>query len=288
MTLPVAEAARHILVENQIAIISSRDLTGLLQRLYAGEFPELNVRTRKSNPSDNDIAQAIKRLKDARVVRDDPDFGSGFYQVFDVLEQSAETVCCEADPLCYVSHLAAMQLHGISERSPSELVFTRPSNQIWRDLILKVESNFGAPPIRAKPKKDFPKSVRGRSVLIHDSNHPGTSENISQKIRVSTLGQTFLDTVVRPAWCGGMTYVLEIWRREAEANLDEIVKYISQYPAKLPKVRAGFIIDELLGISDNRVLAWRSFAQRGSSQKLDPEQPYAPEFSENWMISINV
>ena len=106
--------------------------------------------------------------------------------------------------------------------------------------------------------------------------------------RVATHGQIFLDMVVRPSWCGGISNVLKVWRRKANDYLDEIIDAVNEHEAKLPKVRAGYIFDEVLGVTDERVLDWRKFAQRGSSQKLDPEKPYAPIYSENWMLSLNV
>lgn len=288
MRTTLAEAARQLLVEDGRPVISSRDLRELLQRLYAGEYADrVETRVRKSNPSDEDIYRAYQRLKDARVVREDPDFGASLHQVFDVLDQSAELVCCVVDPLCYLSHLSAMQVWGLTERSPTHLTLTRPADPLWREMLATYHVPLGEPPTRPRPKRAFPDMVRGRPVLVHDTRHPGAWEASGRFIRIASVGQTFLDTVSRPAWCGGMAHVLEIWEREAEAHLEAIILAVDAAPAKLPKVRAGYILDEMLGVSDPRVLVWRTFAQRGSSQKLDPEKPYAPTYSEAWMLSLN-
>lgn len=284
MALSIADAARLVLVQEQRPVLSSHDLNNFLLQLYRGAYAgRVELRTRKKDPSENDLYRSIQRLKDARVIRDDPDFGPGVYQVFDVLEQSAEAVCCAVDPLCYVSHLAAMQIHGLTDRSPTELTFTRPDDSLWR-----AEMRSRGEHLRPRPRRNFPDRVRGRAVLVHDARHPGIYENAGPIIRVATVGQVFLDMVTRPAWCGGMAHVVEVWEREALAHLDEIIASVEQSSIKLPKVRAGYLLNEMLGVADQRVLAWRVFAQRGSSQKLDPEQPYAPTFSEAWMLSLNV
>lgn len=288
MAKTIAEAAKQILVEDGWPVITTRDLHGLLRRLYGDEYADrVEVRTRKTEPSDEDLYRAVQRLKDARVIREDPDFGANVYQVYDVLEQSTEAVCCTVDPLSYVSHLAAMQTLGLSERSPVQLVLTRPADPLWREMLEAHHVSLGEPPVRPRPKGSFPEKVRGRPILIHDTRHPGAWEATGPRIRVATLGQAFLDMVTRPAWCGGMAHVLEIWERDAEAYLEEIVTTVGASHAKLPKIRAGYILDEMLNIADERVLSWQELAQRGSSQKLDPERPYAPVFSEKWMISLN-
>ena len=284
MALTIADAAKQILVEDHYPILSSYDLNNFLLRLYRGAYKDrVEVRTRKAEPSENDLYRSFQRLKEARVVREDPDFGPGMYQVFDVLEQSAEAVCCTVDPLCYVSHLAAMQMQGLTDRSPVELTFTRPADPLWR-----AEMQLRGEPNRPRLRHGFPSRVRGRAVLVHDARHPGICEDAGPIIRVATVGQAFLDMVTRPAWCGGMAHVVEVWEREAQIHLEEIIVAVEASSVKLPKVRAGYLLNEMLGVVDERVLAWRAFAQRGSSQKLDPEQPYAPIFSEAWMLSLNV
>ena len=52
-------------------------------------------------------------------------------------------------------------------------------------------------------------------------------------------------------------------------------------------MRAGYVLSELMDVEDERVDAWRAFAQRGGSQKLDPEAPYVPRWSDDWMLSLN-
>jgi hypothetical protein len=292
MTNSTAEVVREILVEDQCPIIAARDLEDLLRKVYAGVYSDrYKVRTRKEAPSETDLYRAVQRLESARVVRQDPDFGSTHYQVFDVLEQSAEAVCCTVDPFVYISHLSAMQLQGLTDRNPTALVLTRPADILWQQMRSEAKQN--APllpdisPSRSRPKYRFSEHVRGRPILLHETRHPGAWESMGPRVRVATLGQVFLDMVVRPGWCGGISHVLEVWEREAETHLNEIIATVNVYPAKLPKVRAGYILNDMLGITDERVLAWRAFAQRGSSQKLDPEKPYAPIYSENWMISLN-
>lgn len=106
--------------------------------------------------------------------------------------------------------------------------------------------------------------------------------------RISSIGATFADMLDRPALCGGMEHVLEVWQEHAPYYLDEIIAAITAFPTKLVKVRAGYIMDELLHSKDDRVTQCLSAVQRGSSQVFDPEKPFSPRFSEKWMLSLNV
>jgi len=91
-----------------------------------------------------------------------------------------------------------------------------------------------------------------------------------------------------PELCGGMAHVIDVWKESAKTYLDEIIQAIDKSPKSIIKCRAGYIIEQILNIKDCKVSKWSEFAQRGGSRVLDPNSPYAPEFSEKWMISINV
>ena len=131
--------------------------------------------------------------------------------------------------------------------------------------------------------------VRRRPVAWHDIRHPGEAVQVRDStVRMAKIGQTFMDMLMENQWCGGMSHVLDVWDEHARTYLEDIITAIEQAPKKLVKVRAGYILDERLKIHDPRIESWRAFAQRGSSQKLDPSREFAPTFSEKWMLSLNV
>lgn len=104
--------------------------------------------------------------------------------------------------------------------------------------------------------------------------------NLIAGLRVSPIGVTFRDSLTNPAWCGGMETVIKIWREHAARHLDSIVTAITASKEKIVKVRAGYLLEEVLGMRDARIDEWVEAAQRGSSRKLDPSRPFASTFSE--------
>jgi predicted transcriptional regulator of viral defense system len=108
------------------------------------------------------------------------------------------------------------------------------------------------------------------------------------RIRATAIGETYRDTLNNPAWCGGIDAVIGTWRKHAGEYREAIIETISESDEKILRVRAGYLLDEVLGIKDPRMEAWIADAQRGSSRKLDAAAPYAGNFSARWMLSINV
>ncbi len=237
---------------------------------------------------------AVRRLEARRALVADSDFASGVWRVTQATRAgSAEEVACIADPFAYVSHLSAMQRYGLTDRSPQALHLTTPKRPLWnalrseralRDLpeVQRVES-----PILNRP--GFRDTIRRRPVVVHVSSHPWRPSPISgEETRITSIGQTFADMLTEPGLCGGMRHVLDVWENEAGQWVPEIIAAIDQLDIKIVKVRAGYILSEIMDIDHLALHNWEKFAQRGGSRKLDPDADYAPEFSERWMISINV
>lgn len=237
---------------------------------------------------------AIKRMEERKALVSDSDFRSGVWRVTQSTRAgSAEEVACIADPFTYVSHLSAMQRYSLTDRSPKALHLTTPRRDLWNTLrnerahadldgISSIEK-----PVLYRP--GFRENLRRRPIIFHISGHPWTPVPLGgEETRITSVGQTFADMVTEPALCGGMHHVLDVWGREAEQWLPEIVEAVDQVHSKIAKVRAGYILSEVVEVDDPAIARWESFAQRGGSRKLDPEAPYTPEFSERWMISLNV
>lgn len=239
-------------------------------------------------------SNAIKRMEERRALVPDSDFRSGVWRVTQATRAgSAEEIVCIADPFAYVSHLSAMQRYSLTERSPKALHVTTPRRDLWNQLRNdRVHDDL--PEIEGidKPvlyRPGFKDTIRRRPVIMHISSHPWTPVPLSgEETRITSIGQTFADMITEPGLCGGMRHVLDVWERDADQWLPEIVAAVDQLNSKIAKVRAGYILSEVLGLDDPAIARWEAFAQRGGSRKLDPEADYLPEFSERWMISLNV
>lgn len=94
--------------------------------------------------------------------------------------------------------------------------------------------------------------------------------------------------LAEPSRCGGMGHVLEVWENTASTFVAEICEAVDAWPAPIVKVRAGYLLGELLGLADPAIERWRAFAARGGSRKLDPGKPFDPRHSPAWMLSLNV
>ncbi len=222
------------------------------------------------------------------------------YRITQIPDRNADEIVCLIDRFCHISHLSAMQKWGLTNRQSFELILTRPSDKIVSQLIsnliqTEIEENHWIYRSKYTPFGPFklgnithPKYVRRQPVKNRKSKSPRNAiKGRNSSIRVATLGQTFLDMLQQPDLCGGMAHVLEVWEEHAPKYLDQIITQINSANS-LAKCRAGYIIEEKIGIQDRRVDTWCESAQRGGSNRLDPRKPYAPFWSDKWKISLNV
>lgn len=296
-TITVSKAIGIELERLRHAVATEYEIFLLARQLYqTREYGGQRFRLRKRIPDLGDGYRLINELTGSRgSLEADSDFKSGVFRVIRVADQPADEVCCEVDPYCYVSHLSAMQYHGLTNRTPVELTLTTPARALWNKLrTARMVKDYGddlgeTDAVWPLKQYSFEDKVRGRLVQRHEARHPGEWRQIRDKeVRVATVGQTFIDMLDKSSWCGGIHHVLEVWENEARTYLDEIVAAADRTPTSIVRVRAGYLLEEKLGIRDRRIDEWQRYAQRGGSRRLDPEAPYEPVFSEKWMISLNV
>lgn len=256
------------------------------------EAPRRQLYLRRKAPTLDDYNRLKLMLREADVIGTDRDYGRrGVIRVMAVPDLPAEDIICLVDSTCYVSHLSAMQRWGLTDRRSDALMLTRPDRKtVTAQLRIRIAKSLGE-----DEEKHFlkivrhPKRVRDRPVRIYESKAAGTSiQSRGSEARLSTIGQTFLDMLQEPVLCGGMAHILDIWEEHAETYLDEVVTAVDTATSGLVKSRAGYILEERLGLQRPDIERWKAFRQRGSSRKLDPAKPFAPTYSETWMISLNV
>lgn len=281
----------NMVEEHGKPIIMPFEFFRLICRMYR-EAPRRQLYLRRKTPTLDDYNRLKLMLREANAIGTDRDYGRrGVIRVMAVPDLPAEDIICLVDPTYYVSHLSAMQRWGLTNRRSDALMMTRPDRKtVAAQLRIRMAESLGEDEEEHFLKiVRHPKRVRRRPVRIHESKTAGTSiQSRGSDVRVSTIGQTFLDMLQEPGLCGGMAHVLDVWDEYAGTYLNEIVAAVDTAASKLVKSRAGYILEERLGLQHPGIERWKAFGQRGSSRKLDPAKPFAPTFSEAWMISLNV
>lgn len=209
---------------------------------------------------------------------------------------SVEDIACTVDPFCYISHLSAMEYHGLTNRIPNKLFISSPPPKQWivyadekmakdlkEDLVIYNQNNM------PKLRRTRLEKIDRKEIHRFSSVHWGAYKNVKGRtMRVSTIGRTFLDMLRNPELCGGINHILEVFDDHAENYLRLVVDEIHQHGAPIDKVRAGYILDERLGLAFEEMKDWLKSAQRGGSRKLDASSEYEHVWSEKWCLSLNV
>ncbi len=218
------------------------------------------------------------------------------YLLFGRSSASPAEVVCSLDPFAYVSHLSAMEHHGLTDRFPKILYMTRPSATDWRkQAVVRTTKDLGerlsAYELAGLPRLVPPRIASvGRTVVqFCERSQLGAFRLVAgSSLRVATIGRVFLDMLREPALCGGIQHVVDIYQREAKRYLKLIVDEVDRHGQPIDKVRVGYLLSDVCKLEAPEFSSWQQYAQRGGSRKLDAEGGYVPSYSERWLLSINV
>ena len=239
----------------------------------------------------------VSRLSSYKLLSPSKEFESAaVFHLFGRHKSPPAEVACSVDPFAYVSHLSAMEFHGITDRFPKTLFLCTPPAAEWKTLASeKMRKDLGSrhddylaaklPVLRFLPFS----SVEGVRVHLLRRSKRGAFKIIkSPPIRVATLGRTFLDMLREPDNCGGIQHVIDTYREYAARYLSLIVEEVDRHGQSIDKVRAGFLLDAVCKLEHPMLDGWLKAVQRGGSRMLDPQGEYAASFSQKWMLSVNV
>lgn len=253
--------------------------------------------TEKFSKIDLAIQKIIKNLRENNFISLDQDCRFA-YRVNSLADQSAEDVASMAIPIGCVAYLSAMQHWGLTNRVPEALHFRVPTVAAYRILLAQriirdTGIDLAALPEAKRPNlpnNSLPSVLRGRKVITHSTSDMGKWLKVrGRHMRITTIGQTFLDMIETPEACGGMFHVRDVWREHAKTFLQEIIQSIDESRSDIVKIRAGYFLDEMLGIlTIEKAQDWLQYAQKGGSRRLDPTKPLSDNISKKWMLSINV
>jgi len=215
------------------------------------------------------------------------------YKIFGKKIFSEKDVVCAINPFAYISHLSAMEYHGLTDKVPRVLVYSTPDRNTWKDFarqkmrkVFKDGKPYGLPHLAMIEIKKFGK----KNIIKHTSIHSGAYVNIKDRVlRVSSIGRTFLDMIRKPDLCGGIYNVIQAYEAFSEQYLGLIIDEVERNGSKIEKVRAGYLLEERCGFKGNPIIEkWKKHIQRGGSRRLDPTNEYSFKYSKNWCLSINI
>jgi predicted transcriptional regulator of viral defense system len=244
------------------------------------------------------LYEAVReQLRSFRLITSSKDFKpDSVFHLFGRANPSALEVACATDPFAYVTHLSAMEFHGISDRFSKILYLTTPAVKEWSEQALermRKDVRIGLDAYRAArlPVLRFHRfeRVEGMRVEWLRRSSRGAFKTIaSPSIRVAMIGRTFLDMLREPDHCAGMQHVIDTYREYAARYLPLLVDEIDRHGTSIEKVRAGYLLEVACKLSHPLIEGWKSCAQRGGSRVLDPKGEYASIYSDVWKLSINV
>lgn len=241
--------------------------------------------------------EVIRTLSSFGLISPAKEFKAGtVFHLFGRNKPSPMEVACSVDPFAYVSHLSAMEYHGVTDRFPKILYLSTPADREWKEQaaarmdkdLKEHKENYLAAKLPSLRYQKFER-IDGVRVELMRRSHRGAFKTIkSPSIRVAMVGRTFLDMLREPELCGGMQHVVDTYQEYAAKFIKLIIDEVDKHGTSIEQARAGYLLETVCGQSDPLFDVWAAKMQRGGSRKLDPQAEYAPIFSKRWALSINV
>jgi len=289
------EALRRVISEqHNKPIISRHEIILILYKLYQDKcFNGATInRISLDEPEFRNIESNIRFLEEIKLIKQD--LNLPLYFITEKERPSAQQVICTMNPYSYIAYLSAMEFYGLTERIPYNIHLVTGTSAMYKrfitDKINKTLTNvINIQPLIPPRLIKYPSFDKTSFSFHQTKDFKLPKEKIGTGgVRVSALGDTFLDMIKKPDLCGGIEHVIDVYMEYAEEYLPSIVKSINKNGTAIDKARSGYILEELCHLSHKTINTWKSGVSRGGSRKLVPSNPYKDVYSETWCISINL
>ncbi|MBI4063691.1 MAG: hypothetical protein HY401_05245 [Elusimicrobia bacterium] len=148
---------------------------------------------------------------------------------------------------------------------------------------------FVATPKRQKP----PKGMRDKIclVLLEKKYIWAVSEEWAtktEKVRISDLEKTLLDSLAYPQYCGGITEAAKgLWLVKEKIDFIRLLRYVKKYGKNIVAKRLGYLL-EILEISKEGVLAELQKSVKNRYDLLDPAAGKTARGKNRWKLLDNI
>lgn len=293
-TITIKKALILLLDDIEQPIVRQYDLGKYFYKLFhSGNYKSSIIKLARTKLHNKTLARFIKEFANNGLLQPR---ANQLFSIFGKPKISIEEILCYIDPFAYLSYLSAMRFHGLSSYNSRTIYLCSPKSDSWKILAIEQMKKDLGDLFEQYHISNLPKLVKFQPKIIDEnliSWHTGLVLGkplsvANSKVRVSTIGRTFLDMLKNPAYCGGMPHVVEVYQIHAKVYLNAIVDEIDKYGSQVDKVRAGYLLEEC-NLQHEKINAWQQkYVQRGGSRKLDPENKFSSIFSERWCLSLNV
>ncbi len=276
--------------------VTAYDLASLFFALCGkGHHNGIAVNVPKQIPTRADLSNLCKRLLGLGILQKEGcPVGIYRYTAQASYDSVYELAYC-ADPVSCISHLSAMEYHGLTNRLSKIIFTTTLSNQLWRgwaDLAmlktvgekLPIFLNTDLPKLRRINVRKFGEysfKTYQTQTLVESFLVP------DRAYKMARVEGVFFDMVREPGLCGGMGHVVDTFREHGARYAQDIIRTVSLHGKPIHKARVGYLL-ESIGVESKEFPDWLKTVTQGSSRVLDPTAPFnRSSYSERWQLSLN-
>lgn len=255
--------------------------------------PQNDRRWQRSPQSEAEVRQLLSRLcasgdiQAVEGVRDLYRLRSPFSRSTPVEEYE---LIMELNPFASIAYASALEFHDLTDQFSNVLQCIVPaepriagypvgtSASDWKYFRVtrgRMPSELGRKPVSwHRVKAEFWLGVEEYS----PNGYP---------VRVTSIERTLLDGLRYPALCGGFETALKAFILAADqVSVSKTTEIAEGLNIAVLRQRTGYVLDRL-GIEFEARDRWKASSKRGGSSKLCPDLPFAPDYSEDWNLSVN-